>query len=432
VWETVWEVGIILLLIAVNGLLAMSELAIVSSRRARLQQWAEEKRFGAAAALRLAEHPERFLATVQVGITLIAIISGAFGGATIGEMLEEALRARGVPPAQAETWGVVMVVVAVTFLSVVVGELLPKSAALAFREKAAVIVAGPMAFLARLAAPLVALLTVSTRGLVFLLRIRPSEEPPVTEQEINILMQEGTRAGVFVRTEQQLIESVLELDNHLVAALMTPRTEMPWLSRADDEETLRRKLAEGNDVYPVLDESQETAIGVLDSADLLRELAAGDRLRLPEMLRPATYVPENITALAALQLLADQHARAGLVVDEYGTHIGLVTMARLMQHIAREVPQEPHEPRLVRREDGSWLVDGLMPYQALFEQVGGNQVSVSFAGYHTIGGLAMATLGRIPRAGDRFELGPLYCEVVDMDGHRVDKLIVRITPPTPA
>lgn len=423
------EVGIILILVIVNGLLSMSELAIVSARKARLRQWAHEKRLGASAAWHLAEHPEDFLATVQIGITLVAILSGALGGATLGEILEDLFVARGMSTAQAETWAVGIIVTAITLLSVVVGELLPKYAALAFRERVAVLVAPPMLLLSRLAIPLVVLLTASTRGLAFLLRIRPSEEPPVTEQEINILMQEGERAGVFMRTEQQLIERVLELDMYRVGALMTPRTEITSLLVADDEEALRRKLAEGHEVYPVLDEAQNTIVGLVEAREVLQEWLASGKVRLPSRLQPVVYVPENVTALAALQILADAHSRMGLVMDEYGADAGLVTLNDLLQQIVRDVPQQK-ETDLVRREDGSWLVDGLMPYQDLFDELQATGVPEGPTGYHTVGGLAMAVLGRIPETGDRFELGSLQFEVADMDGHRVDKLIVTPVPET--
>lgn len=428
--EVIWEVAVILGLIVLNGVFAMSEIAIVSARQLRLQQWADEGRRGAATALALVKKPERFLATVQIGITLIAILSGALGESTVGEALEESLAARGVAPSQAETWAVVLVVAAITFVSVVVGELLPKTAALAFRERGAVVVAPAMSLLARAAAPVVALLTLATRALTFLLRIRPASEPPVTDQDINALMQLGEREGVFLAAEQHLIGRVLQLDRYRVGALMRPRTEAAVLSLADDEATIRRKLTDGEPAYLVVAEDQTTVLGVAEAEELLRACLLAQAPDLAAVLHPVVHVPENVSALEAMQLLADRGLRSGLVVDEYGSIVGLITMNRLVQQIARDLPAQEEESRIFQRDDGSWTVDGLLPYQDLFEALGVSETPEE-AGYHTVGGLAMEAIGRIPRVGDRFTWGPVEFEVVDMDGHRVDKLIVRITPPTP-
>jgi putative hemolysin len=422
------EVLIIFLLLVANGILAMAEIAIVSARKARLQHLAEAGNSQARAALELATNPNQFLATVQIGITLVGILAGAFGGATIAE--EIATRLNEIPSLApyGETIGVGMVVLGITYFSVVIGELVPKRLALNNAERIASAVAAPMRALSTITAPVVWLLGVSTDVVIRLLGVKPSIEPSITPEEIKVLIEHGTESGVFEASEQDMIESVLRLDERRVGALMTPRTQIVWFDIEDSPEDIRRKIANSqHSRFPVVQDSLDNVLGIVRAKDLLNQSLAGQPLGLGPLLRPPLFVPESMSALKVLELFKQKGTHIALIMDEYGGIQGMVTHNDILEDIAGYIPSagEPAEPQATRREDGSWLLDGLLHIDELKEVFDiGELPDEEHGHYQTVGGFVMAQLRSIPTVGQCFEWGRLRFEVVDMDGRRVDKVLV--------
>jgi putative hemolysin len=428
------DVLIILLLILLNSAFAMSEMAVVSSRKARLQQRADEGKAGARAALALANEPGEFLSAIQVGITSIAILNGAFGEATIARAV--ALRVAEIPALEPYSYaiGLTIVVIAITYLSVVVGELVPKRFALRNPERIASFVARPMRWFARAAYPLVQLLSVSSDLVLRLVGGRPEKEPPVTEEEIKVLMEQGMRAGVFEKAEQSLVANVLRMDAQRVAAIMTPRVNIYALDMDASAEEIRRAVVES--AYSrivVCKGGLDNILGILQLKDLLRQIAVpGQPFDVPSALQAPVYVPDSLSPMRLLETFKKTGRPIVLVVDEYGDIEGLVTLNDVMEAIVGELPsaEVPEELLAVRREDGSWLIDGMLPIERFREIFQLGELPDEDAGrYHTIGGFAMMQLGRIPSIADHFEWQGMRIEVVDMDGNRVDKLLV--VPPKP-
>ncbi len=421
-----FQILFVLLLIVANGVFSMSETAVVSARKARLQQRADEGDERARRALALSENPNIFLATVQVGITAIGILSGAFGGATIAGGL--AARLEGIPALApyADVLALGLVVLVITYLSLVVGELVPKRIALNDPEGISSLVAGPMSGLSRLSSPVVHILGASTDAALRLLRVRKSEEPPVTDEEIGVLLEQGARAGVFHPEEQELIESVFDFADDYVTALMTPRPDIVWLDLEDPAEENRRKMAESPySRFPVCRGELDEVVGVVRAKDLLVGALTGRDRGLEGYLHPALFVPESTPALQMLEEFRRSGEHLALVVDEYGGTEGLVTLQDVLEAIVGHIPSvgEPDDLRVVRRPDGSWLLDGTLPSDELGEVLGIEGLPAG-DGYQTLGGFVLSELGRIPDAGDRFEWGGYRFEVVDMDGRRVDKVLV--------
>lgn len=430
-----FEIGrdalLILVLILFNGVLAMSEIAVVSARKARLRQRADEGDAGAATALKLAEEPTRFLSTVQIGITLVGIFAGAFGGATIAEKIGELLTAVPVLAEYGDAIGLVVVVAAITYLSLILGELVPKRIGLNNAEVVAVNVAQPMLLLSRAASPLVSLLTLSTDTVLRLMRLRPSNDAMVTEEEIKIMIAEGAQAGVFHEAEREMVDSVFELGDQQVGELMAPRPRMVWLDIEDPPELNWRIIADRTySYYPVAQGDLDQFLGVVSSKRLLSALLADEKPDLQSMLLQPTFVPETMTAWRLLELLRGANPRVGVVIDEHGIIVGMVTPTDILEAIVGELPDpgDPPDPVAVRREDGSWLIDGLVHVDELDELFGVGQLSDDERGaFRTVGGLVMKVLDRLPAVSDTIEWRGLKIEVVDMDGRRVDKVLV--TPP---
>ncbi|MCG6876285.1 MAG: hemolysin family protein [Betaproteobacteria bacterium] len=423
------EVLVLLALILANGVFAMSELAVVSSRHVRLRQLAEAKHPGAAAALALTAHPGQFLSTVQVGITLIGIFMGAFGEATLSAHLTDALRSVGVLAPYARELAVAIVVIGITYFSLVLGELVPKRLAIHAPEAVATRIAKPMQLLSKTVYPFVKLLTFSTEVLLRLLGVRERVRQTVTEAEIEGLMKIGTESGVFEPAEHEFVSRVLRLDSQTVSAIMTPRMDIVWLDvDAAREESLRTIRDMGFTRLPVCQTGPDDVLGILDTLDLLGVALKGETFDLRKFLRAPLYVPESIHLIRLLELFKLNKAHLALVVDEYGVVQGLVTMTDVIEAIVGEVPETdaPHEQEVVRRADGSLLVDGGISLDRLNEAL---ERAIALpedeAGrYHTLGGLVMARLGRVPRAGDQFDYAGLRFEVLDMDRHSVDKVLV--------
>ncbi len=429
------ETGIILLLILTNGLFAMAEIAIVSARRSRLQQWAGEGDARAQAALDLADTPGRFLSTVQIGITLVGIFAGAFGGATLAEEL--AVRLNRVPLVEPydQVLAVGLVILLITYLSLVFGELAPKRLALHNAERVAMIVAFPMGALSRLASPIVRLLSFSTELTLRALGVEPTPKEPVTEEEIKILIGQGTRLGVFEPEEEEMVERVFRLADRRVSALVTPRPEVIWFDENDSPEEIRNKVVlGGHSHFPVARGSLDQVLGLVKAKDLLAQSLVCEPLDLKAALQPALFVPEGAPALEVLERFRETRLPIALVVDEYGGLVGLVTLKDFLEAIVGDIPEKGREiePEVVQRKDGSWLVDGMLPideFKALFEiKELPNEAEVY---YQTLGGFVMTFLGRIPATAESFDWGGLRFEVVDMDGLRVDKVLVVPAPQEP-
>jgi putative hemolysin len=426
-----FEVLFILLLLVANGVLAMSELAVVSSRKVRLQRMAEAGDARARAALELANAPDRFLSTIQIGITLVGILAGAFGGATIAEQLGvQVARVPGLAE-YGEAVGLGIVVLAITYLSLVVGELVPKRLALNNPERVARAVARPMVLLSRVASPFVHVLGVSTSAVLHILRLKASDEPPVTEEEIKVLIEQGAQAGVILEAEQEMVESVFKLADRRVGALMTPRTDIAWLDVNDPPEKLYAQIsASPYSRFPVCLGALDNVIGVVKAKDLLARCASGEPLDLRAVMRRPLFVPDSRTALQVLEAFKGARTHLALIVDEYGAVEGLVTTNDILEAIVGDIAPSGArgDEGAVRREDGSWLLDGSLPVEEFKEIFPvGKLPGEERSSYHTLAGFVMSYLGRIPGVADHFEWQGLRFEVVDMDGKRIDKVLVAPT-----
>ena len=422
------EFLIILLLLFANGVFALSEIAIVSARKARLQQRAEMGDARARAALELANSPSHFLSTVQIGITLVGIFTGAFGGATLTEKLSASLNdiPRLAPYSRALSLGIV--VLGITYLSLIIGELVPKRIGLNNPEKIAALVAVPMRTLSVIASPLVRFLSFSTDLVVRLLGMRPSSEPPVTEEEIHVLIQQGAAAGVFEEAEQEMVEKVFRLGDRRASTLMTPRPEVVFLDVEDTQEEIRRKVIEsGHSAFPLCRENMDTILGFVRARDLVSQCFIGQAVDLERLARPPLLVPENIRLLRLLEVFKQSHQHMAVLIDEYGGTQGLVTATDILEAIVGELPasEAPEEQDFIRREDGSWLVDGMASMEDLMDRFDLREMPVELGeGYDTLGGFIMTSLRRIPVTGDCVEWSGLRFEVMDMDDKRVDKVLI--------
>lgn len=421
------ELVILLVLILINGLFAMSEIAIVSSRKARLQQLIDGGSSGARMAMRLADDPGKLLSTVQVGITTIGILSGAFGENAIAERLIAVFANYPSIAPYSKALATVIMVVVITFFSVVLGELVPKRLALLNPERIAALIARPMDLLSRLTHPLVALFSVTSSALLHLMGAKRADGPPVTEEEIKVMLQQGADAGVFKHSEQTMVDNVFRLDDLKVKAIMTPRLEITFLDVDDSDEENLSTLAQGKfQTLPVCQGGLDQIIGMLDAKDFLGRTLRGEQPQLADVIHPALFVPETITPNQLLATLRRQKSYVALVVDEYGSVEGMVTLTDLLEAIIGDLPgSAARTDEAVQREDGSWLLDGMLPLSrliALFELSA--PIHDHEAGYHTLGGFVMAILGRVPAVGDRFEHKGLRFEVMDMDDNRVDRILV--------
>ncbi|WP_192895690.1 CNNM domain-containing protein [Arsenicitalea aurantiaca] len=418
---------IVAVLTMVNGVLAMSELAVVSSRPARLQAMAAESR-GAATALRLAKDPGRFLSSVQIGITLVGILSGAFSGATLGARLAETLRELGLAPGLADPLGVGIVVVAITYLSLIVGELVPKQIALRNPEAVASRVAPLMALIATVAAPLVWLLDVSGKLVLRLLGQSGAAEERVTEEEIRTILAEATSAGVIESAEREMIAGVMRFADRSARGLMTPRREVEIIDLADPPAVIEKQLrASKRTRLPVQDGDADAIIGVLLRKDLINVYAEGRPLDIRKLVREAPVVMDRTHALDVLKAIRASTVHLALVFDEYGHFEGVISSGDVLEAITGSFQNEGEaEPAFVTREDGSWLIAGWMPVDEMGDALG---VRIARSGdFETLAGYVISELGRLPEVGEAFDRNGWRFEVVDLDGRRVDKLLVSRAP----
>jgi len=423
------EILIILLLVIANGILAMAEIAVVSSRKVRLRKLANEGNRRARSALKLAGDPNQFLATVQIGITLVGILAGAFGGATIAEELGIFLNSFPILAPYGEVVGVGLVVLALTYLSLVIGELVPKRLALNSPERIASIVASPMKVLSRIALPPVWLLSHSSNFVLRFMRIKPSNEPPVTEEEIKLLIEQGTETGIFEEVEQDMIERVLQMADRHVSLLMTPRKQIISFDVSDSLERIHRKLTNSqHSRFPVIKGNLENILGVVRAKDLLSQCLAGQSADLKKVLRPPLFVPESMSILKLLEIFKQEKTPIALVIDEYGGIQGLVTHNDIFKSIVGDIPSvgEPGQPLATQRDDGSWLLDGMLHIDKLKEIFNFEELPSEKQGfYRSVGGFVISQVRRIPEVGESFDWRGVRFEVVDMDGRRVDKVLAR-------
>lgn len=415
-----FEIVIIFGLTVLNGLLAMSELAVVSARRARLQAEVEMGSKTARTALELSENPNRFLSTVQIGISLIGILAGAFGGATVADDLSRQLGKIDFLAPYSDVLGFGLIVLLTTYLSLVVGELVPKRLAMVNPERAASLVAPVMQVMSRLAYPLVWFLSLSTDVVLRLLGIDASETSQVSEEEINIMLGEGEEAGVFKAAERRMVEGVFRLDDLRVDALMTPRTEMLWLNIHASQDELSARIADGYHTrYPVCDGEPDQLLGIVRTKDILRLTLAGSPLALSSIVRQVVEVPYSLPASDLLEVFRGKEDHFAVVIGEHGGVDGVITMNDLVEAVMGDID----EPDYVQRDDGSWLIDGLIPIEEVKDLLDIKEMPDE-TDYQTLGGFVIYKLGRVPQAADRFEWQGLRFEVIDMDGHRVDKVLV--------
>ena len=425
-----FEIAIVFALMLLNGVFAMSELAVVSSRKGRLQQMAEQGSAGAKSALRLIEDPGRFLSTVQIGITMVGIVAGAFGGATLGDRLGLWLETIPALTGYGKGIGVGTVLVAITYLSIVLGELIPKRIALKDPERTATLIAGPMRTLSKIAAPFVWLLSISTNALLQLFRLHGERDATVTEEEVRSMITEGTQAGVFAPEEKKMIDGVLRLADRTVRSIMTPRPDVIWLDANDSQEDLLREIKEGaHSRYPACRGELDELIGVVHTRDLLGLAFQGRPLDLAATATKPLVVHDGTPILKLLELMKRSGLHMAIVVDEYGSIEGVATITDIMETIAGDLPEIGEEPEAaaIRREDGTWLIEGWMPVDEFEDTVGIKGVRNS-GDFHTVAGFVLNGIGHIPTAGESFERDGIRYEVVDMDGRRIDKVLVIPAP----
>jgi putative hemolysin len=424
------EIIIIIILIVFNGLLAMSEMALVSARQARLQHRADQGDAGARAALALMKEPTSFLSTVQIGITLVGILAGAFGGAGIARTIAAEVGRIPFLAPYSDAIGLGVVVVAIAYLSLIVGELAPKRIGQINAEALAGLVAKPMGLLARMASPAVWLLNRSTSLVLRLLGIKPQKDDTVTEEEIKVLIDQGTDAGVFEESEQEMVLNIFRLGDRRISALMTPRRDITWVGISDSQEEIQQTIAAnphsrllvcGNDVDDVA--------GIVRAQDLLPDAMAGAPIDLKARLRKPLFIPEHTHAIKLLEMFRKTGTHLAVVVDEHGGTQGLVTHHDVMEAIVGDIPQPGvvEDADIIRRDDGSWLLDGALPKDELKELLDVNRLPGEETGdYHTVAGMILAHLGHIPAAGEHFVWNGFYFEILDMDRYRIDKVLVRL------
>jgi len=420
-----WDVIIILLLVALNGVFSMSELALVSARKARLEAMARAKRRGAQTALLLAGDPGKLLSTVQIGITGIGVLAGAYSGASLGKPVGERLQLLGVPASTADDFGFALVIVLTTYASLTIGELIPKQFALRSPEPIACVAAVPMMWLSRVTAPLVWLLDQTTRLAFRLIGLSRQSDNQVTAEELHLIVAEASNAGVIEESERAIISGVVRLADRPVREVMTPRTEVAWIDADADESEIRSNMAElPHSRLPVADGSVDNIIGVVTARDMVAALIAGRPFDPRALMRSAPVVPDQMDAMNALEVLRSSEVPMALVHDEYGHFEGIVTPADLLAAIAGSFvsnQDDAHDPPLHEREDGSWLVSGSFAADMLAEKLGFDLEDDR--DYATVAGLALAIFKRLPDVGDKFDYDGWSFEIVDMDGRKIDKLL---------
>jgi len=422
------EILIIGLLVAANAFFAMSELAVISARKSRLQEWVKMGNRRAATALGLAITPNKFLSTMQIGITLAGILIGAIAGGSLADGMAVYLESLPLMAPYHREVGFALVIIGITFAVLVLGELAPKRLALRHPETIATFMALPLLWLTKLSAPLLRILNFSTETICRLFGKPASDEPPVTEEEIKTLVRQGTEAGVFEEAEQDMVEAVLRLGDKTARSLMTSRTQIAWLDLEDNAERIREKIiSSGHSCFPVATGSLDKMDGVVSAKDLLAHSLAGHALDLKSLMQQPLFVPRTVSALEVLESFKKSGQHIALVVDEYGGIEGLLTQHDILEAIAGDIPFDgkPTDPKAIQRHDGSWLLDGMLSvdeFKEIFhvQSLPGEKRDA----YQTLGGFIFTRMGRVPSVSESFEWNGLRFEIVDMDGKRIDKVLV--------
>ena len=428
--SVVWHITVILLLILANGFFSLAEIAILSSRKALLREKADLGDPRAKATLHLLKHRDRFLATVQVGITAVGILAGAFGSATLAEPLGNLIASINWLAPYSTGLAVFIVVTVITCISIVWGELFPKRIALGRPEKFALLVTRPMLIIESMSLPFIRLLTRTTDLTLHLFRIDHPSELAVSEEEVKYLLKKGTQAGIFETEEHDMVEGVLELGDRMVSSLMTPSSEIDWLDMEQPINDIYETIIHSNrSRFPVAEGGLNKVIGIVRAKDLLRLKQLNSRDEILRVMQPTLFVPENMSALDVLKAFRESGTHLALVVDEYGEVIGVATVTDLLEAIVGEIPtrDDPQDDgRTVQREDGSYLVDGMLSIEELKDLLQVRALPDEDSGaYQTLGGLVMSLTSDIPSPGDKCQMGDWEFEVMDMDGMRVDKVLIK-------
>lgn len=431
------EIAILLALIVLNGVFAMSEIALVTARKARMQKLIDEGDRSAAAAVKLGEDPTRFLSTIQIGITSIGVLNGIVGEAALAQPLSVWLLTLGLPESAAQVTATALVVVLITYFSIVVGELVPKRIGQSNPETLARLVARPIDLLAIATKPFVLLLSASTKGLLRLLGVQQNSGSSVTEEEIHAMLEEGTSAGVIESHEHTMVRNVFRLDDRQIGSLMVPRSDVVTLDlELSFEENMARVEASDHPRYPVVLGDLNNVVGIVNARRWLSQALRGELRELAQQpLQEPLYVPETITGMELLDNFRSSDEHMAFVIDEYGEIQGIVTLHDLIEAITGEFrPRDPHTSWAVQREDGSWLLDGLIPVPELKDRLGLDSVPDEERGrYHTLSGMMMLLTGRLPRVADSVSWEGWQLEIVDMDGRIIDKVLAtRLCEATPA
>jgi putative hemolysin len=430
------EIVIVFCLLLANGVFAMAEISVVSSRKARLQKMADDGSPSAAKALALAQEPSRFLSTVQIGITLVGILAGAFGGATISEKVAAAVARVPALAPYSSAIGIAVVVGAITYASLIIGELVPKRIGLNNPEKKAMLVAGPMNALSRFASPFVWVLMTSTELVLKVLGLGKEKEAPPSEEEVSHLIEQGAAAGVFHKGERAMVEGVLRLDETPVTEIMTRRSKLVFLNVADSDEVNWRKIvASGHSQFPVYEGTRDHVLGMVSVKALWANSAVGLQSRLRDHLTKPLFVPRSVSVIQILDTFKKSGKHIALVTDEYGSIQGIVSLIDVMEAIVGDLPEpgDRREPEAMQREDGTWLVDGSLDIAGLKTRFNLVRLPGEDDGdFETLGGFVLDRFGHIPAVGEHFTWGGWRFEVMDMDRHRVDKVLLTKVPPSSA
>jgi putative hemolysin len=426
--DFLFEAGVILALLVANGIFAMAEIAVVSSRKTKLRSQAEAGDRKARRALELAESPNRFLSTVQVGITLVGIIAGAYGGASLSEKVAAPLESVPWLAQYAKPLAFALVVLSITYLSLVIGELVPKRVGLSNPEKVSALLAGPMMAISKIAKPLVLLLSASSDGIMKLLGLKETGETAVTAEDLRLLAREGLRVGELHKSESEMVERVLSLDMLTVRDLMTPRPKIIWIQQDDPHEAIWHKVVvSGHTTFPVYDRGRDNIVGIVSIKSIYAHLAAGIAVKIKDLMTPPLFVPPSQNALALLETFKKTGKHVAIAIDEYGSVAGLVALHDVMEAIAGDFPTQDARLRPVakQRDDGSWLIDAMIPIEEFEAAVKDVPIDpINERDYTTFGGFIVKHFGRVPNEGDSIPIGPYQVEIIDMDHLRVDKVLL--------
>ncbi|MEK6249562.1 MAG: hemolysin family protein [Planctomycetales bacterium] len=420
------DIGILIFLILLNGVFAMSEIALVTARKNRLQRLAKDGDKSAAIAIRLGEEPTQFLSTVQIGITAIGILNGVVGEAALAGPLADLFHGFGLNEKSSAIGATTIVVVVITYFTIVFGELVPKRIAQFNAEGIARLMAGPISVLAKLSRPFVYLLSVSTDGILRLMGKKELSSANLTEEDIHAMLVEGSQSGLIEKQEHEMVRNVFRLDDRQIASLMTPRSEIVYLEIEQPlEDNLKNLMNSDHSRYPVCRGGLHDTIGIITAKRLLKQRIKGESTNILEYLQPAIFVPESLTGMKLLEQFRESGVQMVFVVDEYGEILGLVTLQDVLEALAGEFkPRDPEDVWAVQRQDGSWLLDGLIPVQEFKDRLDLKGVPEEHKGrYNTLSGMMMWLIGSLPRTSDVAEWEGWRLEVVDLDGNRIDKVL---------